>query len=257
MLLARMPSGEDRHLVELVRLAGAQALAIADDLVAEAGLGADRFRVVPAPFDPAATLRAVAELWGPQFAGQGVQLRVDIGDGVPASVVGDESRVRQILFNLVSNAAKATAAGTVTLALGPIADGVVFSAADEGPGLADGFQAEPFARSDQPRPGTGLGLWISGRIAEALAGDLTLQNAAGGGAVARLAIPAVFPLASTPAPPRRSRRSTAAAAAPEAMPSKRKSRAGRARPRRQHRSSSPIFRASGRWWWTTARSRGC
>ncbi len=236
MLLARMPADEDRHLVELIRLAGAQALAIADDLVAEAGLGADRFRVVAAPFDPASTLRTVAELWTPQFAGHKARLSLDLAEGLPAEIIGDESRVRQILFNLVSNAVKVTDGGVIRLSLAPTAEGVVFSVIDDGPGLAGGFEPEPFAAADPPRPGAGLGLWISGRIADALAGDLTVENAPGGGAVARLALPAVHPGAASPKAAARRPRSKAApgsdrsARSPRGKAAEPAARAARGRP---------------------------
>lgn len=212
MLLDRPLADADRRLVELIRLAGAHVTAVAEDLVAEASLGADRFRVVPAPFDPADTLRAVAALWSPLIAGD--RLTVEIAADLPRSLVGDEGRVRQILFNLISNASKAADRGRILLAARRDGEGVALSVADDGPGLPEDFASEPFADAGRPLPGAGLGLWISGRIAAALAGRLTLENRPEGGAVATLVLPAVLP----GRPPRRRRRKSAPAGAPAADP---------------------------------------
>ncbi|WP_165644889.1 sensor histidine kinase, partial [Oharaeibacter diazotrophicus] len=145
LLLGGGLDAEARRLVELVRLANAQALGVAEDLVAEASLGAGRFRVVPRPVDPAAVLRQVADLWAPMTAGGRHRLGIVVAPDVADLVITDEGRLRQILINLVSNATKASETGTVTLSLAAGADGVVFTVADRGPGLPAGFAPTPFA----------------------------------------------------------------------------------------------------------------
>lgn len=189
LLLARDLAPEDRRLVHLIRLAGAQALAVSEDLVADAGLGADRLRITPSLFDPAETIAAVADLWSPQIADQGATLTLDVAPDTPRVVSADEGRVRQILFNLLSNAFKASSGGHIRIALAPRAGAIAFTVADDGPGFPEAFSPEPFASGGSERPGAGLGLWISGRIAEALDGSLTLGNGDSGGAVATFVLP--------------------------------------------------------------------
>ncbi|WP_181701389.1 hybrid sensor histidine kinase/response regulator [Chthonobacter albigriseus] len=225
LLLTRDLPTADRHVVELIRLAGHHLSAVAEDLVAEASLGADSFRTLPAPFAPADTLRAIAALYAPLTVGTAKQLDVEIADDLPGMIVSDESRVRQVLFNLVSNASKYMSAGRILLRLRRGgADTVVFEVLDEGPGIPVGFVPRPFAgREDASAPGAGLGLWISARIATALNGDLRLERRPEGGTAASLQVPvgAAAPIASTepaaagivpdsarPASPRRRRRAT-------------------------------------------------
>lgn len=212
LLLSRPLQTADRHAVELIRLAGHHLTTVADDLVAEATLGMERFVVRPAEFAPAETLHAIAALYAPLTVGSARTLDVEIDPDAPAVVSSDESRVRQILFNLVSNASKATTTGRILLSLRRDKDGtVVFDVADDGPGLPDGFVPSPYNRGSVD--GTGLGLWISMRIAEALKGRLTLTGRPEGGTLARLTIPSVFtaepppeddvPAAPEPGPRRR------------------------------------------------------
>lgn len=201
LLLSRPLDTPDRHAVELIRLAGHHLMAISDDLVAEARMGVETFSVRPAIFSPADTLRAIAALYAPLTVGTVRSLEIEIDPGAPAEIRSDEGRIRQILFNLVSNASKATTAGRITLALRASDDGrsVVFEVADDGPGLPEGFVPAPF-RHGTP-DGNGLGLWISIQIAETLHGRLALENRPEGGAVARLTVPATFaeePMAPAP-----------------------------------------------------------
>lgn len=212
LLLGGGLDAEARRLVELIRLANAQALGVAEDLVAEASLGAGRFRVVPRPVDPAAVLRQVADLWAPMTAGGRHRLEIVVAPDVADLVITDEGRLRQILINLVSNATKASETGTVTLSLAAGADGVVFTVADRGPGLPAGFAPTPFADGGPdraPASGAGLGLWISSRIAAALDGRLDLADRDGGGTVATLALPTAV-AATRPAGAPASRRRPAA-----------------------------------------------
>jgi CheY-like chemotaxis protein len=179
MLLARELGQSERELVELMRLAGTHALGVADDLVAEAGLAADRLHITGAPFDPVRTVRDLAALWAPVAAGGSRRVVVDVGADLPATVHSDEGRVRQILFNLVSNATR-HADGPIELRLRRRGGTVVFEVADRGQG-----------RNSARRHGDGLGigLWISHRLAEALGGRLRITDRRGGGTVGRLTIP--------------------------------------------------------------------
>lgn len=192
LLLSRDLAPEDRHLVEMIRLAGAHVVGVTDDLLAEASLGADRFRVAPAPFSPEALARAVVALWAPLMQGGDRRIDLVVEKGTPKRVVSDEARIRQILFNLVSNASRATPSGTIEVVLAPAetAGRVLFMVRDTGAGLPANFTPAPFlTASGTGAAGTGLGLWISGRIAEELGGSLLLSPRPEGGAIARLELP--------------------------------------------------------------------
>jgi signal transduction histidine kinase len=121
--------------------------------------------------------------------------------GVPPGLVarGDEEKARQVLLNLLSNAAKFTAAGgRVTLAAARDADGrVTLAVRDTGIGIpADKLGAifDPFVQVDGSRTrraeGTGLGLAISRDLARGMGGDLTVESTPGVGSTFTLALPA-------------------------------------------------------------------
>ncbi len=182
LLLARDLPGDQRGLVELIRLAGSHARAVAEDLVDDAGLSSGRLRPAAAAFEPAETARTLAALWAP-LAGAERPVEVRCADDLPPRIVSDERRIRQILFNLVSNATRYAAGGAITLRVARSARGIVFEVRDEGGGPAE------------PGGGLGIGLSVSRRLAAALGGRLRLARRRTG-TVAQLEIPVVLDAAN-------------------------------------------------------------
>lgn len=150
-------------------------------------------RLESRPFDLIRLLEQSALWWRQSAEGRGLSLRLDLSPGVPAHVIGDPVRLQQILDNLVGNAVKFTHAGSVTVraSLIRVAPGTArirLAVTDTGPGL-DPAQAagmfEPFVQasgSPDRSQGWGLGLAISRRIADAMAGDLGVTSDLGRGA---------------------------------------------------------------------------
>jgi signal transduction histidine kinase/putative methionine-R-sulfoxide reductase with GAF domain len=118
----------------------------------------------------------------------------DIAADLPL-MVGDKRRIRQILLNLLSNAAKFTDEGQITLHVQQQAEEILFSVADTGPGIALEDQTvifEPFIQTEvgiKHAGGTGLGLPISKRLAEAHGGRLWVESEAGQGATFFVSLP--------------------------------------------------------------------
>ena len=115
-------------------------------------------------------------------------------DGRPATIRTDPMRLEQILLNLLSNAIRHSPDdAAVEIAVNGDATHTVFAVIDHGPGVAVELRArifEPFERFDPHSGlGTGLGLPVSRRLAEALGGTLTVEETAGGGATFILKIP--------------------------------------------------------------------
>jgi signal transduction histidine kinase len=115
-------------------------------------------------------------------------------DGTPATIRTDPMRLEQILLNLLSNAIRHSPDGArVELTVIETSGQAVFAVADHGPGVPAELRErifEPFERFDpQSGLGTGLGLPVSRRLAEALGGTLTVEETAGGGATFILKIP--------------------------------------------------------------------
>lgn len=123
-----------------------------------------------------------------------VQLITDIDTELPL-MVGDRRRIRQILLNLLSNAAKFTTEGSITLGIKKHPEDILFMVGDTGPGIAPDDQAlifEPFRQTDigaQQLSGTGLGLPITLRLIEAHQGKLWLESEPGEGAAFFFTLP--------------------------------------------------------------------
>jgi len=114
-----------------------------------------------------------------------------VGKGVPEelAVYSDRDRLRQVLVNLLSNAAKFTTEGTISLTASHWDGGVEVAIADTGAGIdvaVQGRETEPFVAGATPGGGAGLGLAIVARIVRALDANFTIESTAGRGTTARL-----------------------------------------------------------------------
>lgn len=139
-------------------------------------------------------------LFRPAAESRGVELGLEIGTEVPALVMTDPLRLRQIVSNLISNAVKFTSHGAVRVFVSAErADGgrwrLRFAVKDTGPGIAPEVQAKlfaPYVQADatvaRQFGGSGLGLSISRGLARLLGGDITLQSVLGQGSTFTLEI---------------------------------------------------------------------
>jgi signal transduction histidine kinase len=180
---------ETVHDLEVIERQGARIAAIVRGLLAFA-----RKADLPMqPVDVNAVVRDVASLVEKPLLAQKVALRADLAPALPR-LIGSPEQIAQVLMNLVNNARDAMPAGG-TLTLRTLArDGqVVAQVRDTGPGLLPEVQRrlfEPFFTTKPVGRGTGLGLSVSYGIARAHGGDLTGANAADGGALFELSLPA-------------------------------------------------------------------
>src|SRR3989338_7121872 len=135
--------------------------------------------LVDVTFSPVDLMRDIAELMTPSAQEKGLALHLDVPDGLPVAVIGDMGKLRQILFNLVSNAVKFTDQGAVTMTIAATgaAQGhaVTFAVSDTGKGIAEASQERIFgvfeqedAQTARQYGGTGLGLAICRRFADAM-----------------------------------------------------------------------------------------
>src|SRR5690606_27338455 len=142
-----------------------------------------------APFPLTALLRDVAAAAATRAKAKQLDFRLDADPALPPHVVGDAQKLRQVLDNLLGNAIKFTARGTVTLAarIEPDSARIRFSLTDTGVGLSESDRLrlfEPFAQAVDarpPEPGTGLGLAISRRLVELMDGELQVDSTLGRG----------------------------------------------------------------------------
>lgn len=179
--------------------AGQHLAAMLDDLADLEVVETPGFSTAREPVDLADAATRAAGILGVRAQNRDTVLVVD-GEPGAAVATAEFRRVLQILINLVGNAiAYAPAASTVTISAFPTSEGrVALTVADEGPGVTpeqaerifDKFERLGRDSDGGKDKGSGLGLYISRRLAEAMEGTLTVGSAPGGGALFTLELPA-------------------------------------------------------------------
>jgi signal transduction histidine kinase/CheY-like chemotaxis protein len=187
---------KQRGQVEAIHRAGEHLLRLVNDALDLARIEAGRLVLDDAPFDLQALLEESAALLRPLAEAKGLSFELQRAPGTPRALRGDAGRVRQIVFNLASNAIKFTDRGEVALRCAATPAGLLLEIADTGPGLDAGQQARLFQRFEQldaardgRRHGSGLGLAICKDLAGAMGGRIELQSQVGQGTTFRVLLP--------------------------------------------------------------------
>jgi signal transduction histidine kinase/CheY-like chemotaxis protein/streptogramin lyase len=206
--MAELLQGSDlaprqRGQVEAIRRAGDHLLRLVNDALDLARIEAGKLVLEDAPFDLHALLGDTAALLRPLAEAKGLAFGLQRAPGTPRALRGDAGRVRQVLFNLGSNAIKFTDHGEVALRSAATPAGLLLEIADTGPGLDAAQQARLFQRfeqvdsvADRRRQGSGLGLAICKELAAAMGGRIELQSQPGQGTTFRVLLP--LPAAEMP-----------------------------------------------------------
>ncbi len=191
-LLKDQPDPETaRALIDEALACGSMLQALLDDVVDFSKLDAGRVELSLEPTQPAAVIEAVAKLLRPQAEAKGLTLQVQ-AENLPAWVLTDPVRLRQCLFNLIGNAVKFTAEGSVTVRASdrdsPSGPRLRFEVQDTGIGISQEAQAKLFQRFQQADASTtrrfggpGLGLAITRKLVELLEGEVDVRSAPGEG----------------------------------------------------------------------------
>jgi PAS domain S-box-containing protein len=191
-LLSKTPlEAEQRQLLQRIDIAGQSLLTLLSNVLDLSKIEHGEMQVDRNDFDLEALMRDLAELYGPQIQARGVEFEWSVEPGLPTRWHGDDTRVRQILMNLLSNAYKFTPSGRIRLLAtrDPSQSGQVrLSVLDTGEGIASEVLAglfAPFAQADvgttRRHGGTGLGLSIVRRFAELLGGTVGATSEPGRG----------------------------------------------------------------------------
>ncbi len=117
LLLNTGLTDEQREYAEIVRQSGDTLLTVINDILDFSKIEAGRLELESQPFDLRECIESALDLVATRAAEKGLDLAYLIGDGTPAAVVGDVTRLRQVLLNLLSNAVKFTEAGEVVLSV--------------------------------------------------------------------------------------------------------------------------------------------
>jgi signal transduction histidine kinase/CheY-like chemotaxis protein len=198
-------AGHEEYVPDLDRIleSGRHLLSLINDVLDLSKIEADRIELFAEDLDPTQLLHAVAHTITPAMEKNGNALEVVVAEDV-GTMHTDATRLRQVLLNLLSNAAKFTSAGTVRLgAERRVADGeevVAFSVRDTGIGMTEEqlehvFEAFSQAEATTTRDygGTGLGLTITKRFCQMLGGDVAVTSEPGVGTEFLVTVPATLP----------------------------------------------------------------
>ncbi|HYM31899.1 MAG TPA: ATP-binding protein [Candidatus Cybelea sp.] len=189
LLLNSRLDAEQRSYAEVVRDGGRKLLRIINDILDFTQLEADRIELEIAPFDVNALVKQAIARMAPRAAEKGLSLSSYVDADVPASMLGDRTRILRVLSILLDNAVKFTDSGSVSCEVSRMDDGTtVFQVVDTGPGVPASVQPHVFERFTsgdtsfaRRHGGSGLGLAIAHRLVEAMGGTIGVDGAAGGG----------------------------------------------------------------------------
>jgi signal transduction histidine kinase/CheY-like chemotaxis protein len=189
-----------RRLARTISESGHHLDRLLGDLLDLSRLEAGKLPVTREPFDLRYFAREAKDLWQSRIAEKRLDLKISVERSAAARIESDAMRIRQILFNLMSNALKFTERGYVSVKLQtiPLATGMKLqmSVADTGCGISDIDKARMFEAFEQARAstaqthgGSGLGLSIAKALTARLDGTITLADNEGGGSVFTVTLP--------------------------------------------------------------------
>ena len=193
-LLLDEPSIDDvaRGFAKRIRSAGAALLTIVNDILDFSKVEAGLIELTPEPFAPIELAEGALSIVRAAAERKRLALHIQAAPGLPACVVGDPDRLRQVLLNLLNNAVKFTPSGEVALGIRPVATPGVsrlrFEVRDTGIGIPASKHHLLFERFSQVDGtiqrefgGTGLGLAISKHLIEQMGGAIGVESEVGRG----------------------------------------------------------------------------
>jgi len=199
ILLDTQLTAEQRDCVETIRQSGDALLSVINDILDFSKIESGRLTPENEEFNVLECVEGALDILAPKADEKQLDLLYEIAAGVPPLAKGDETRLRQILVNMLGNAIKFTAHGEVVLSLSaqplpPSDEGapervrLLFSVRDTGIGIspeAMGHLFQSFSQADASTTrrfgGSGLGLVISKRLAELMNGDMSVESKVGVG----------------------------------------------------------------------------
>ena len=201
-LLAKTPLSPDQDkYVQIFRRAGDNLLNLVNDILDLSKVEASQLELERTGFSLNDLLEKVKEMVAVRAHEKGLALVCEVAPEVPGDLIGDPTRLRQVLLNLLGNAIKFTESGEVALRVTPdensSAPGVLrFTISDSGigiPGEKLGAVFERFTQADSSTTrrygGSGLGLTISKRLVELMGGCIRVESSVGKGSVFSFTVP--------------------------------------------------------------------
>ncbi len=191
-------TSEQESYAQAADASGRTLMSIIDEILDTSKIESGRLDLERSPFDLSTLAESVIELLAPRAHAKGIEISCRVTNNVPAIIIGDETRTRQILFNICGNAIKFTEQGGVALFIDydSKAKALTLDITDTGIGLSPGeithiFDEYAQANSNTTRRfgGTGLGLSISKKLIEGMGGRIAVSSKAGRGSKFSITLP--------------------------------------------------------------------
>jgi signal transduction histidine kinase/CheY-like chemotaxis protein/ligand-binding sensor domain-containing protein len=191
---------EQQEYTETIRNSGQALLTIINDILDFSKIDSGNLELEQQPFDLRQCIEEVMDVFSAKASENGIDLLYQIDYRLPANVVGDKHRLRQILINLISNAVKFTLKGEIFIGVELLASEaskleIGFHVRDTGIGIPEDKLSRLFkafsqvdSATNRKYGGTGLGLVISQRLVELMGGKITVESRPDEGTIFRFSI---------------------------------------------------------------------
>lgn len=196
LLRGMLKDKTQHHYNEVIYHSGQSLLNVINDILDSATLDANKLKIEHSSFDLHELAQKTFCVIESQTINNKIASSIDIDDRLPRHIKGDHKRIRQILNNFLSNAAKFTNKGSIDLKIYPRDEFIRFEVIDTGIGLSQAEQKElfkPFSQLNKPTgqqlSGTGLGLHICKRLSKLMDGSIGVNSCEGKGSTFWLEIP--------------------------------------------------------------------
>ena len=194
-LLADTPlTADQQDFVRTIQVSGTTLLTVINDILDYSRIESGRLELEEEPIRVREVVEDALEIVAERARQRGIELVCELDPGVPSTIAGDATRLRQVLTNLAGNAVKFTEAGEVVVSVrasageGDLPVQVEFSVRDTGIGIPEDrlpLLFTPFTQADASTTrrygGTGLGLAISKRLTELMGGSVSVRSTPGAG----------------------------------------------------------------------------
>ncbi len=185
LLLDTALTPEQTTYTKAVKTSGETLLSLINEMLDFSKIEAGKLELEARPFALTTLTEEVVELLAPRAQAKGLEIASAVDERLPERVVGDATRLRQVLLNLAGNAIKFTDKGGLAVIVTPgrVTDEITFTVRDTGIGIPEDAQARIFGEFEQADSGptrrfggTGLGLAISQRIVERMGGRIGVTS---------------------------------------------------------------------------------
>ncbi len=195
LLTSMITDKKQRSYLESIRSSGKSLLTLINDILDLSKIEARKMELHYEPVNPVSIFREIQDIFSLKMAEKGLEFIIEIAKDIPESLLLDEVRLRQIIFNLIGNAVKFTDTGYIKLAVENICNkndrsslDLVIAVEDTGIGIPEDSKEkifEAFKQKDGQNTkqygGTGLGLTITKRLVEMMGGEISVQSEPGKG----------------------------------------------------------------------------